>query len=76
MSDTLNGYEVVGSYRISDQPGLKKGRIVLVDRGVSFSEPFVTAFHGNGDEGWGQGHYFSEFRNAVADFAKRIIDSE
>jgi hypothetical protein len=74
MSDTLNGYPVIGSFLLPKQEGIRDGRIILVDKGESETpfDRYVTAWHGLGDAEWGHGHYIHDFDAALDDFVKRI----
>lgn len=68
---TLNGFEVVAWSKTPARGLNKAGAIVLVHRGAEYRDAWVTAWHGDGDEGWIWGHYFELEYEAREDFAAR-----
>ena len=71
--DTLNGHPVIGSFTLPKKRDVRDGRIVLVDKGDSSQHSrYVTAWQGFGDEGWCQGHYFSDLTKALDNFVARV----
>lgn len=67
----LNGRPVVASARIPLAEGTRPGCVVLC-KCEGAVQPWVTAVHCFGDEGWFWGHYFFEEAQAREDFMKRM----
>jgi len=69
--DYVNGYRVIMTSRTPGDEFTRPGRVILVDRGEGRPQRYVTAWQGDGDEGWNTGHYIDTIEAAVADFTKR-----
>ena len=64
MNDIVNGHRVVATFTTGAGLGQRAGRLILVDRGDSSDLRGVSSWQGQGDDGWDQGHYFSDFAEA------------
>lgn len=70
MADTIHGFEIHALFKTEGGRGLRPGRIILVDRGKTYPERWVSSWQGDGDDEWSQGHYFGKFEDAQAHFLK------
>lgn len=80
MSDMINGCEVIAHQRTPAAPMTRAGRFILAkvkkencfvgDDGKTQDE-WVTAWHGDGDDSWIEGHYFKDRTAAEHDFVMR-----
>lgn len=82
--DTIHGYPVIASVltgRVDNSTNPpKEARIVLVKtREASLvpgeryiTDEYVTGFHWVGDAEWNNGHYFTNFKEALRDFWERV----
>lgn len=68
----VNGHPVELESPTPGGRGTRPGRVILARTENPF-QPYVTAWQGEGDSGWWQGHYFNADNRAgaVADFAER-----
>lgn len=69
---TVNGYRIIGAEMTPGGRGTRAGHVILVDRGADRTfHRYVTAWLGQGDEGWDQGHYITDLAEARVDFRAR-----
>ena len=71
--ETINGYPIRRAYPIPGGAGTRDGRVILADRGLHPVHRYVTAWLGDGDSQWCQGHYIHDFAEALADYYARVV---
>lgn len=67
---TVNGCAILKARYTPPASMTRPGHVVLVQRDTSL-HPYVTAWLGEGDSGWWQGHYFDDRMTAELDFDRR-----
>ena len=70
--ETINSYPIRRAYPIPGGAGTRDGRVILVDTGRDIGR-YVTAWLGDGDSQWCQGHYIHDFAEALADYYARVV---
>lgn len=68
----VNGYPIMLHHYTPAGPMTRAGHVIMVDRGETSPERYVTAWLGAGDSSWWQGHYFDDLDSANADYWERV----
>lgn len=63
-------YDIIEKHSTPGDHATRAGHVILVDRKTDY-QPYVTAWQGDGDRDWCWGHYFSDLKDAQADYQSR-----
>lgn len=67
--ERIHNFEIIGQLVSLN----KRSRALLIDRGPSYTDRYVTAIHWVGDNEWDNGNYFTDRLKAIQDFIDRGI---
>jgi len=68
----INQYQAIAVFELPKVEGVRKGRVIVVERPDHMFDKFVVAFHYESDDEWHQGAYLRTFSDALAEFNRRI----
>jgi len=63
--DMVNGYPVITSEALPERAGCQQSRVIIVDRGESTFQRYVSAQQNIGDTEWYWGHYTDSLSTAI-----------